>query len=118
MLHTCGTLLDASTGKQLVLVIGGFNIAYSEDMVEILVLGEDHWSKGTPLSVYKGVIFGSCVTADKGKSLILMPGHTSKSLIKFRCSKHHCYDEHMDQELAEERTGAVAMLVPDSLTTC
>ncbi len=102
------------------IVAGGVSKATTE--VLFMSRLSDGWQKGPDLPLKLGTM-ASVVTSDE-KALILVAGHEyqtnqeSTSLYKIYCANGVCHVEKMLQQLKIGRSYPVAMLIPDSLTSC
>ncbi len=127
--HFCGWLRDrADPGKKLLVALGGYDHEtdmYLESM-ELLVFGKEdsQWFAGDDFDVT--IVRGQAVTTSDGLAWIVIGGteHLDYdnifyyAIFKMECTNEACQWTEMEQKLPWGMYRFVAMLVPDSMTSC
>ncbi len=121
--HLCGMLKDTVTNQSVIIVAGG-SIDYGAAgiaSVEYLWIDQNRLENGSSLPI--GLSSASSIVTPDSLSMVIIGGTTDVDIMNDRlyiCSMSDgdCPWTLMEQRLSNLRANSVAMLVPDSMTSC
>ncbi len=114
-------LSNPGDGNETIVVVTGGRIHGPEASTEFWIPGSDSWTPGPDLPI--GISLTSGFTTPDGKGFVVVAGGGTdgpiKGIYKLSFQDDGSWNwTKMEQELKVARESHLAMLIPDSLTTC
>ncbi len=119
----CGLVHDEGSGSDIVVVVGGYNGAYSKSIQTWIVDSDEENFVERGFVPYAFCCAPGVVNGD-GTAMYITGGYTpgidaqQKSIMRIKCFPEYCEMTYYGREMAIPRYWGNAMLIPDSLVTC